>query len=226
MEQEHISDEMFWGISLSALTMQSIGNCNHRSLFGFDGKDDSVKAFLKSYLYSIGIFNAKEAKDRLYHYRHDLMHNRMFRETTDSLNLFSEDEFNAYINTLETPLDVKRSKIAWCYRHELKETGIRGYDIAQYVMLMRVYGAYGYLEENEIRLRLYDIAEEVHQKFDSWDHYHQNILAGDQYVKGYEMHDHNSIITTNPLIKAYYSIMNSSKQPGSPFYQLNWLQQN
>ena len=226
MEQEHLSDEMHWGLSLSVLAMQSLGNCNHRSLFGFDGKDESVRAFLKSYLYSIGIFNAKEAKDRLYHYRHDQMHNRMFMEAVRHLDLFSEDEFNAYVNTLEAPLDVKRSKIARLYRHELKETGIRGHEIAQYVMLMRIYGAYGYLDEYEIRLRLYDIAGEVRRKFDSWDHYHQNILAGDQYVKGYEIHDHHNMVITNPFIKAYYSIMNSSKQAGSPFYQLNWSEQN
>lgn len=225
MEQQHLSDEMYWGLSLSALTMQSLGNCNHRSLFGFDGKDEKVKDFIKSYLYSIGIFNAKEAKDRLYHYRHDQMHNRMFMEAVHHLDLLSEAEFEDHLGALETPLEVKRCKIAWLYRHELKETGIRGHEIAQYVMLMRLYGAYGYLEENEIRLRLYDIAGEVRQKFNSWDHFHQNVLAGDQYVKGYEIHDHSNVLISNPLIAAYYSISNSMRQTDSPFYQLNWSEQ-
>ncbi|MBL3657929.1 DUF1266 domain-containing protein [Fulvivirga sediminis] len=218
-------NELHWAISLSALQMQTVGNCDHEDLLGYDHTNPSIISYFKDYLFTHNIYSKKDVNDALYFYANDRMYNQMFHEMSHQADLLSEEDFNTLIDDQDTDTNKKRLLLAQHYSSSLKKCGLIGYDISSYIMLCRLCVLCGYLSEEELRRRVTEIAPLARRYFSNWEDFNKNVVLGDQFVKGEMDMNNEAIAVTNPILRSYHELYASRGMESFPFKNDYWSEE-
>ncbi|UII28309.1 DUF1266 domain-containing protein [Fulvivirga maritima] len=219
-------NELHWAISLSALQMQTLGNCDHEDLLGYDHTNESIVSYFKDYLFTHNIYSKKDVNDALFFYANDRMYNKMFHQMSHQSDLLTEEEFDRLIDEEETDTNKKRLKLARLYSPSLKRSGLIGYDISSYILLCRICVLCGYLYEEELRRRVMDIAPLARLYFNNWEAFNKNVVLGDQFMKGELDMNNEAINPVNPMLKSYHQLYASTGTEAFPFKNDYWSEES
>ncbi|WP_417200016.1 DUF1266 domain-containing protein [Bizionia sp.] len=218
MKNPHISDELYFGLNLSTLAMSQFNNYDPDTILGFTEPTDEFVEYIKSTLHLRKITNLKEAKDRLYFYANDQMYNRMFKEMSFQIDLMSASEFEEHVEGLESAVEYKRFQLVKMHYFDLGARGIQAYDVSEYVKLSRLCGICGFLSENEVKNRIWDMSMMTKKWFKSWNDYHKVVMIGEQFAEAYAQQDNNVLNPTVVSQQLWRKLSNEAKFDNTPFY--------
>lgn len=217
MKNPHISEELYFGLNLSTLAMSQFNDFDPDTLLGFTEPSEEFIEYIKSTLRLRKITNIKEAKDMLYFYANGQMFNKMFVEMSFQIDLMSALEFQQHLDSLENPIDYNRFQLVKMYYYDLGVQGIQAYDVSEYVKLSRLCGVCGYLSENEVRNRIWDMAMITKKWFKSWNDYHKAVMIGEQFAQAYGHQNNNVLKPAVTSQQLWYKLSNETKFDHTPF---------
>lgn len=218
MKNPHISEELYFGLNLSTLAMSQFNNYDPDTILGFTEPTEEFVEYIKSTLRLRKITNLKEAKDRLYFYANGQMYNKMFNEMSFQIDLMSALEFEEHLEALENPVDYKRFQLVKMYYYDLGTRGIQAYDVSEYVKLSRLCGICGFLSENEVKNRIWDMSMITKKWFKSWNDYHKAVMIGEQFAEAYGQQDNNVLNPAVAIQQLWRKLSNEAKIDNTLFF--------
>ena len=191
-------------LNLSALLLKKgHNNANLNSWSGFDSEDQMQIKQAKRLLKLHGITSSLHLRNSLQRYQSGQMVSNTFTKLATELRMDTSTTFDGKYNALENPKLKHKYKMVWTYRFSLKYQQFIGYELAYYIYLMRLATVVGYINTDELILRMEDANDTIKKTFTSWGEFHRNVCLGDEFVLGATEQDNSKFPGTKTLWEHY-----------------------
>ena len=191
-------------LNLSALILKK--NHKHADLTtwsGFDLNDDMQVKQAKRLLKLFGIKSGLHLRNSLQRYESGQMVSQSFEKLASELRNDTTTTFDVKYNAEQNPRSKNIYKLVWKYRFILKTQKLIGYEMAVYIMQMRLGHVLGFIETDEMLLRLEEANDTVKTSFSSWGEFHRNVCLGDEYILGTTEQDNSTFPGSGTLWECY-----------------------
>ena len=201
---QNITPEIQDQLNLSALLLKKNYNkADLSSWTGFDLEDPMEVKQAKRLLSLYGIKSGLHLRNSLQRYESGQMVSHTFEKLALEFRMDTTTSFDAKYNAEDNQNTKGIYKMVWKYRFSLKTQKLIGYEMATYIFQMRLGYVLGFLNLDEMLLRLEDANTIIKNTFSSWGEFHRNVCLGDEYVLGVTEQNLSTFPGTSTLWEAY-----------------------
>ncbi|WP_434036235.1 DUF1266 domain-containing protein [Formosa sp. 4Alg 33] len=201
---QDITPEIQDQLNLSALILKkNHKNADLTSWSGFDLENDMQVKQAKRLLNLYGIKSGLHLRNSLQRYESGQMVSHKFEKLAIEFRMSTTTDFDAKYNAEENPSTKGIYKMVWKYRFSLKKEKLIGYEMAYYIFQMRLGHVLGFIDTDEMILRLEEAHDTIKSTFSSWGDFHRNVCLGDEYVLGTTEQDMSKFPGTETLWECY-----------------------